>query len=68
MASTSELGRQIAARRKDLDLAQGDLADLAGVSARSVWALEHGKTTIRLDTLIAIASALGLDIDLTTRA
>lgn len=62
-----EIGGQIALRRKDLNLGQQDLADLAGVSTRSIYALEHGKATMRLDTVIAIASTLGLDLVLRPR-
>ncbi|WP_460744391.1 helix-turn-helix domain-containing protein [Mariniluteicoccus endophyticus] len=47
-------------RRVALHLTQGELADLAGVSERSVRALESGKPTARLDTLQAVAAALGL--------
>ena len=63
-----EIGLQVMSRRKDLGLAQQDLADLAGVSIRSIYAIEHGKATTRLDTLLAVATTLGLDIVLRQRS
>ncbi len=59
------LGSQIRARRKHLRLGQRDLAELAGVSERFVREVETNKATIRLDKLIAVLDALGLE--LTTR-
>lgn len=55
-------------RRRQLGLTQADLADLAGVSDRSVRALESGKATMRLDVVTAVAEALGLELHLTLRA
>ncbi|WP_159501783.1 type II toxin-antitoxin system Y4mF family antitoxin [Microbacterium sp. 18062] len=55
------------ARRRRLGLTQQDLADLAGVSARSVHEVERGKATVRLDVLTAVATALGLELTLTLR-
>lgn len=50
-------------RRKALGLTQVELADLAGVSARFIHELENGKNTVRLDRVMAVATALGLDLD-----
>ena len=55
----SQLGDLVAARRKQLDLRQEDLADLAGVSHRFVQAVESGKETVRLDKLLPLLNALG---------
>lgn len=62
-----ELGHQIARRRKELGLGQQDIAALSGVSVRSVYSVEHGKATARLDTIVAIAETLGLDLVLRPR-
>ncbi|MET3429022.1 y4mF family transcriptional regulator [Actinoplanes tereljensis] len=51
-------------RRRQLGLGQGELADLAGVSERFVYALEHGKTSVQLNKVIAVLSALGLHLEL----
>lgn len=52
------------ARRKDLGLTQQEIAELAGVATRTVHAVEAGKPTVRLDALLAVLSALGLQLRL----
>ena len=51
-------------RRRQLGIGQGELADLAGVSERFVYALEHGKPSVQLNKVIAVLSALGLHLEL----
>jgi y4mF family transcriptional regulator len=51
-------------RRRHLRLRQGELADLAGVSERFVYALESGKRSVQLDKVVAVLSALGLHLEL----
>jgi y4mF family transcriptional regulator len=51
-------------RRRQLGLGQGELADLAGVSERFVFALERGKPSVQLDKVVAVLSALGLHLEL----
>ncbi|MCK5941400.1 MAG: helix-turn-helix domain-containing protein [Planctomycetes bacterium] len=50
------------ARRRQLDLQQAELAELARCSTRSVHAIEAGKPTVRLDKLLAVLGALGLGL------
>lgn len=54
-------------RRRRLGLSQQDLADLAGVSARFVHTLEHGKPSVRLDKVLAVLEVLGLDLEVVAR-
>ncbi|MFT6108849.1 MAG: y4mF family transcriptional regulator [Planctomycetota bacterium] len=49
-------------RRAALNLNQVDVAELAGCSTRFVHAAEAGKTTLRLDKLLAVLDVLGLDL------
>jgi len=49
-------------RRRELGVTQHDLAELAGVSPRSISAIEAGKPTTRLDILIPVLNALGIDL------
>lgn len=63
-----ELGHTIALRRKQLGVTQDDLAGLAGVSVRFLSSLERGKPTVRLDTLVAVLDALGLELRTPVRA
>lgn len=58
----SRLGAAVRARRERLGLRQQDLADLAGCSTRFVHALESGKPSVRLDKLLDVFEALGLEV------
>lgn len=58
----TRLAETTRARRHALCLTQADLADLAGVSERSVRALESDKPTVRLDIVVRVLDALGLEL------
>lgn len=55
-------GADVRARRRDLGLTQADAAALAGVSERFVRSVEHGKASVRLDRLVLLLEALGLQL------
>jgi y4mF family transcriptional regulator len=57
------LAGEVRARRVQLQLRQEELADLAGVSERFVYALENGKRTVQLDKVLAVLNALGLHLE-----
>jgi y4mF family transcriptional regulator len=57
-------GEVVRQRRRQLGLRQDELAALAGVSVRSVHAVEASKPTVRLDVLLAVTSALGLAVSI----
>ena len=61
------LPESVRARRRALGLSQGELAALAGVSERWIRALEQGKRTVRLDSLVAVLDGLGLELQLVPR-
>lgn len=61
------LAEAIRQRREALALTQQDLADLAGCSPRFVGALEKGKPSARLDKLVAVLEALGLELRVARR-
>jgi HTH-type transcriptional regulator / antitoxin HipB len=63
-ASNGKLAGEVRARRGQLRLRQEELADLAGVSERFVYALENGKKTVQLDKVLAVLNALGLHLEL----
>jgi HTH-type transcriptional regulator / antitoxin HipB len=48
--------------RKSANLTQSELAELAGVGKTVIWDLEHGKRTIRLETLLKVLASLNIDI------
>lgn len=56
--------RTLKLRRESLGLRQAELADLAGVSERFVYALENGKQTAQLDKVRLLLLALGLHLEL----
>jgi HTH-type transcriptional regulator / antitoxin HipB len=60
----SAFAEAVRLRRRDLGLRQDELAVLAGVSERFVYALENGKQSVQLDKVIAVLSALGLHLEL----
>ena len=63
MAAEPTLASTVRSRRRQLSLDQADLADLAGVSERFVYALENGKRSVQLDKLLAVLAALGLHLE-----
>jgi HTH-type transcriptional regulator/antitoxin HipB len=62
--ASAGLGPAVRARRRGLGLTQLETAELAGVAARTVHAVEAGKATVRLDALLAVLTALGLQLRL----
>lgn len=63
-SGVAQWGAQVRARRRDLGLTQTEVAELADVAVRTVHAVEAGKATLRLDALLAVLSALGLQLTL----
>jgi len=62
-----DIGAALRDRRRSLSLTQHELADLSGVSSRFIRELEHGKPTVQLDSVLAVAATLGLELTLTRR-
>jgi HTH-type transcriptional regulator / antitoxin HipB len=61
-ADVTTFASQVRDRRKALSLTQDSLADLAECSPRFVRAIEAGKVSLRLDKLVAVLDALGLEL------
>lgn len=57
-----DLGEVVRGRRRELNLTQEELADLAQVAERTVRAIESGKRTVRLDKAVQVLSAIGLEL------
>lgn len=66
MPEITRIGELFAARRIRLGLTQQLLADLAGVSRYSVQSLEYGTGSVKLGSVVQIAEALGVRLDITT--
>ena len=67
ITNSKDLGDRIRKRRVELDLTQGELADVARVSPRFVSELENGKRSAQLAGIQRVLAALGLDLYLETR-
>lgn len=57
------IGGRIAALRKARGLSQQQLADMAGLAQQNLARVETGRYSSRLDTLAAIAEALGCQLE-----
>ena len=66
-AETVSLGKQIAKRRKELNVSQADLAEMSGVSLRTINGIESGHANPSLNVLAEILQVLGLVITLRER-
>lgn len=58
-----QIGQTVLRERERLRLRQDELALAAGVSARVVHQIEHGKATSRLDSLVPVLDVLGLKLE-----
>lgn len=58
------LGKIIQNRRKSRHIIQGDLADIAGISPRTLRNIEKGLANPELETLMRICNVLGMVIKL----
>ena len=56
------LGARLRARREALGMSQAELGEKAGISANYVGVLERGLKLPTLDTLVALAKALGVPV------
>lgn len=63
----SNLGKEIASKRKQLNISQADLAEMAGVSLRTLSAIENGDANPSIDVLSKVLEPLGLVITLQER-
>lgn len=61
------IAEAVKSARKKQRLSQEDLALLAETSQRPLYLLEQGKGSIRLETLLRLFDALGLDIEIKAR-
>jgi y4mF family transcriptional regulator len=62
ITSARDLGASIRDRRNELELNQGELADVSGVTLRFVSELERGKATAQYEGIRRVLAALGLDL------
>ncbi|HEX3359529.1 MAG TPA: type II toxin-antitoxin system Y4mF family antitoxin [Solirubrobacterales bacterium] len=61
------LGPLVRARRHELGVTQIELADIARTGVRFISDLETGKRSVRLETVLKVLDALGLELVARTR-
>lgn len=66
--TAADIGQAIRAQRKSDGLTLAEAAGLTNVGVRFLSELENGKPTVRLDKLMRVLSALGLQLNLTSPA
>ncbi len=66
ITTAEDLGSAIRDRRKSDGLTLAETAGLTNVGVRFLSELENGKPTVRLDKLLHVLSALGLQLHLTS--
>jgi putative transcriptional regulator len=62
MSDVDTIGASLRSARKEAGLKQSDLADLAGVSERTVRAIETGTGNPTLAAVVSVANVLGLRV------
>lgn len=65
--NSSDFGKMLKQKRKELNLTQGYVAEVTGFSASFISNLENGKETCEIGKAIRLANTLGLDILLEER-
>jgi len=66
MNNITQIGEIIRYHRKRAGLTQMQLANLANVGKTSVFDIEKGKSSIRLNTLLAVATVLNITLEPTS--
>ena len=61
------LGKLIKERGKILKVRQEDLAEISGVALRTIILIERGEGNPSLETLLKIASVLGMELQLNVK-
>ena len=63
-ATRDRIGQRIAALRKLAGLSQDQLSERAGLQRTPISRIEAGKYAVTLETIQAIAEALGMTVDI----
>ncbi|MDQ6805018.1 MAG: helix-turn-helix domain-containing protein [Actinomycetota bacterium] len=66
-ATLQEIAQLVRAERIRQGLDQAHLALVANVAVRSVHRIEHAEETVRLDILLRVLNALGLELAIRSR-
>lgn len=66
--SVSDIGAAVRKKRRDDGLTLADAAGLCNVNYRFLSDLENGKPTVRLDKVLQVLAALGLELEISERS
>jgi len=66
--SVSDIGAAVRSKRRDDGLTLADAAGLCNVNYRFLSDLENGKPTVRLDKVLQVLAALGLELEISERS
>ncbi len=64
---SERIGEAVRRERRRQGLDQRTLALVANVGERSIYRIEKGEQTVRLDVLLRVLAALGLQLGVVTR-
>ena len=56
------MGNRLAQQRKQMNLTQENLADLSGVSVKTIISAEKGQKALRPENIVSICQSLNMDI------
>ncbi|HST55788.1 MAG TPA: helix-turn-helix domain-containing protein [Solirubrobacteraceae bacterium] len=65
--TVDELAHAARSRRRELGLSQQALADVIDVHRAFIIQFEQGKSSVRLDLVLRLVQALGMDVELRVR-
>lgn len=57
-----EMGNRLAQQRKQMNLTQENLAELSGVSVKTIISAEKGQKALRPENIVRICQSLNMDI------
>ncbi len=60
-----DLAKNVLYHRKKTGLSQAELAKMAGVGKTVIFDIEHGKQTVRIDSILKTLAILNIKIELT---
>ena len=60
----SSIGKVIKERRQGLKITQLQVAELAGISANTLYQLERGRSNPTIEILVKVADILGMELKL----
>jgi len=62
----SEIGRMVQSHRKEAGLSRVSLAEISGVGKTVIYDIEHGKETVKVQTLLKIFETLNISMELSS--